>query len=237
VGSQLSRPYQIALIAAVAIVLVWFFVLRPKSNPSTSPSSPAPAATPAPAQSKPQTSVGRAVQHARGSAAASDASTRRREAAAAQATSDAPAQHATKPGTAAAAPAQPAARPAPAQAAPPPTAPTPDARRPTPDAPASDAPRVLVLLFWNRGATDDRAVRATLSHVNRHHGQVAIAAAPIQDVGRYRAITASVHVLESPTVIVLDTRTRQARTITGYTDVGELDQAVAESLAAPGSAG
>jgi hypothetical protein len=39
-------------------------------------------------------------------------------------------------------------------------------------------------------------------------------------------------VLESPTVIVLDTRTRHARTIAGYADVRELDHAVAHTLGA-----
>jgi hypothetical protein len=61
---------------------------------------------------------------------------------------------------------------------------------------------------------------------------VAIAAAPIKDVGRYGPITSGVKVLESPTLIVLDTDSRKARTITGYSDVREIDQAVAESLRA-----
>jgi hypothetical protein len=214
VGSQLSRPYQIALIGAVALVLVWFFALRPKGDSdSSSSSSPPPTAT----TQKPQTSFGKAVDKAKTSAAASNASTQQREQAAAAASSGS-------------GPAKPAAQ---SSAPKPATAPAPrasNAQRPTPNAHATNAPRVLVLLFWNSGASDDRLVRSNLNQISRHHGNVAIAAAPIKDVGRYGPITSGVKVLESPTVIVLDTRSRQARTITGYTDTRELDQAVAESL-------
>jgi hypothetical protein len=207
VGSQLSRPYQIALVAAVALLAVWFFALRPKGEESSSPPTPSPPT----ASSKPQTPFGRAVEHARGAGAASDAANQRLQ----SATGDK---------------AQTPARPAPAAASP-----APNAQRPTPNAPtarATPAPRVLVLLFWNAGAADDRAVRAALSHVDRHRGRVAVAAAPIAHVGRYKPITSGVHVLESPTVIVLDTRTRRARTIAGYADVRELDHLVAQTLGA-----
>jgi len=222
VGSQLSRPYQIALVGVVALGLVWFFALRPKGDSESSSSAPAPAASPPaapkPAASKPATPYGRAVSKAKGAAAASDASNQRLQQGSAQASGETPAQ--------------PAARPAPAHAAAPAAAKAP--ARPTPPTAvvASDTPRVLVVLFWNAGASDDRIVRTNLSQIDRHHGHVAIAAAPIKDVGRYGPITSGVKVLESPTVIVLDTRTRHARSITGYTDVRELDQAVAESLRA-----
>jgi hypothetical protein len=223
VGSQLSRPYQIALVGAVALVLVWFFALRPKGDSGSSSSqpapTPAPAAAPKPAASKPATPFGRAVSKARGASAASDASNQRLQQGSAQASGEAPARSAPRPAPAHAAAASPAAK-------------TPPAQRPTPNAQATNAPRVLVVLFWNKGASDDRIVRTNLNLIDRHRGRVAIAAAPIQDVGRYGPITSGVKVLESPTVIVLDTHSRSARTITGYTDVRELDQAVAESLRA-----
>jgi hypothetical protein len=222
VGSQLSRPYQIALVGAVALVLVWFFALRPKGDSGSSSSqpapTPAPAAAPKPAASKPATPFGRAVSKARGASAASDASNQRLQAGSAQASGEGPAQ--------------PAARPTPAHPAAPPAAKAPARPAPTPVAAAANAPRVLVVLFWNKGASDDRIVRTNLNLIDRHRGRVAIAAAPIQDVGRYGPLTSGVKVLESPTVIVLDTHSRSARTITGYTDVRELDQAVAESLRA-----
>jgi hypothetical protein len=200
VGSQLSRPYQIALVAAVGLFVLWFVALRPKGDSSSSWSSSTPSA--------PQTSYRKAVDKAKGAAAASNAANQRLQQATGE-KADAP------------------ARPAPSAARP-----VPDARRPTPDArPATAAPRVLVLLFWNTRAADDRAVHSALARLDRHHGRVAVAAAPIEDVGRYKAITSSVNVLESPTVIVLDTRTRRARTIAGYADVGELDHAVAQTLA------
>jgi hypothetical protein len=209
VGSQLSRPYQIALVGAVLLLIVWFVALRPKGESSAPSSTPAPA----PQSNAPQTSFGKDVQKARGAAAASNGANQKLQQAAG-ATAAGP-QTATPP----------------TAAAPPRTAAPPNTQRPTPNARTGPGPRVLVLLFWNAGASDDRAVRGELKHVDLHHGRVKVMAAPIADVGRYKAITAGVDVLQSPTVIVLDTRTRQARTIAGYADVGELDHAVAQTLA------
>jgi hypothetical protein len=50
---------------------------------------------------------------------------------------------------------------------------------------------------------------------------------PIGDVGRYEAITRGAQILESPTVLVIGAGGK-ARAITGYTQSGEIDQAVSD---------
>jgi hypothetical protein len=85
--------------------------------------------------------------------------------------------------------------------------------------------KVAVLLFWDRRAADDRAARRAVAHVDRHHGKVAVHVAAVSRVGDYGAITQGVEVLQSPTILVIGPDHR-ARTITGYTDVAEVDQLV-----------
>ena len=91
--------------------------------------------------------------------------------------------------------------------------------------------KVAVLLFWDRRAADDRAARHAVAGVNRHHGKVAVHVAPVSRVGDYGAITQSVEVLQSPTVLVIGPN-HKARTITGYTDSAEVDQLVDDVRAA-----
>ena len=90
-----------------------------------------------------------------------------------------------------------------------------------------DAGKVVVLLFWNKKASDDRATRQGLRSVNLHHGKVVASAVPIDDVGRYEAITRGVQVLESPTVLVIGAGGK-ARAITGYAQAKEIDQTVSD---------
>ena len=90
-----------------------------------------------------------------------------------------------------------------------------------------DAGKVVVLLFWNKNASDDRATRQGLRSIDLHGGKVVASAVPIDDVGRYEAITRGVQVLESPTVLVIGAGGK-ARAITGYTQAKEIDQAVSD---------
>jgi hypothetical protein len=50
---------------------------------------------------------------------------------------------------------------------------------------------------------------------------------PVQDVGDYNALTTGVQVLQAPTVLVIGPD-HKARTITGYTEVKEIDQTVSD---------
>ena len=90
-----------------------------------------------------------------------------------------------------------------------------------------DAGKVVVVLFWDKNASDDRATRRGLRSIDLHGGKVVASAVPIGDVGRYEAITRGVQVLESPTVLVIGAGGK-TRAITGYTQAKEIDQAVSD---------
>ena len=112
-----------------------------------------------------------------------------------------------------------------------------DAAKPKADADPSapllralDRNRAVVLLFWNRHGSDDRAVRQAAESLDRRHGRVVVKVVPVASVGRYTAITKGVQVLESPTVLVIAPGGK-ARAIAGLTAKPELDQVVADMLA------
>jgi hypothetical protein len=90
---------------------------------------------------------------------------------------------------------------------------------------------VVVLLFSSRRGSDDAAVRAAVRAVPRHRGRVVVKQARLRTVGRYEAITRGVKILAAPTVLVIGAGPT-ARTITGFTTAGEIDQAVGDMLVA-----
>lgn len=177
--TQVSRPLQIALVAALAVLAVWFVALRPKGEESSSTTASAPAATTA-----------------------------------------------TAPAATAQAPA-PAAKPAPA-----PAPATHKAARPEDKASRALAHgKTVVLLVWNGRSADDRAAHAALAGLDHHHGKVvSIVTSPLK-VARFAAITRGAEVSQSPTLVVVSPD-RRARTIVGFTDATELNQVVADVLAA-----
>lgn len=201
---QISLPYRIALVALVVVGGLWFAVLRPKPE-SASKSSNAPGVT----------GLANDVDKAKDAANASNAAN---AAAGADATSttQTPSSAAPQSGT-------PAKSGEPADkglAA--------DAVAGDPSKPLLadvDRGKVAVVLFWNKNASDDRATRRALRHVDLHHGKVVTTAVPIADVGKYEAITRGAQVLESPTVLVIGAGGK-ARAITGYTQTAEIDELV-----------
>jgi hypothetical protein len=96
---------------------------------------------------------------------------------------------------------------------------------------ALDRKHAVVLLFWNRKGSDDRAVRRAVSAVDRRHGHVVVRAVPVAKIGRYEAITSGAQVMQSPTVLVIGAD-HKAKAIAGFTTTAELDQAAADALAA-----
>jgi hypothetical protein len=226
---QVSRPLQILLVAVLLFGAVYMLALRPKSDGAASaPAKPAKQATTSPAQG-PGSSIpgglGKAVTKARGAAGQSDAANQRL-------------QQATGGGSTSTSPARPA--PAPAKAASPATRSARPAKRPaaTPKATSASTAvaaalakgKVVVLLFWNQQASDDRSVREELAHVSSHGGRALIVAAPVRQVSLFSNSIRGVQVLQSPTIIVIDRRHR-ARTLVGYTDRAEIGQAVDVALA------
>jgi hypothetical protein len=91
--------------------------------------------------------------------------------------------------------------------------------------------KVMVLLFWNKNASDDQAVRDELRSIDRHDGTVLVHVAPLGKVADYQQITRGANVDQSPTVVVVDGN-RQVETLVGYADAGSIDQAVSDALRA-----
>jgi hypothetical protein len=222
---QISPPFRIALVAMLAMCAVWFTVLKPND-----PAADTAASTPtAPGV----TGLGNDVTAAKGAAAASDAANAKVRAAAggtaaagktASKKAAPTGAHAAVAGKTVGAKPNTTAKPrAKAKAA------TGDASAPL--LRALDAKHAVVLVFWNRRGSDDRAVRRAVAQIDRHDGKVVVKAAPIATVGRYEAITRGAQVLQSPTVLVMGPD-RKARAIVGFTTTGELDQAVGDTLAA-----
>jgi len=211
---QISPPIRILLAAVLVGAVAWFAFLRPGEDPV----APTPAVDTAAA---PTTAYGKAVVDAQEAAAATDA------ASAVSAAGGTGATGAT--GTVVA----PVTSPVPNSAAP---ATAPKAKAPPSEEaglPASVAKavadkKVLVMLFWNRNAIDDRAVRRELRDINRHKGKVKVHVASIGDVARYAAITRGVNLEQSPTVVVSKGTTADA--LVGYVDAGTIDQAVSDLL-------
>jgi hypothetical protein len=218
---KISLPFRILLIAVLAFGVMWFMVLRPKPAEDAATPTPAPTAPGVAGLANDAAKAHKAVDASNAAAARSESAA---NAVGGSATST-PSSTGAKPS---AKPAKPAAvKPAPRLAKP---GLADDAAPGDPSRPLLadvDAGKVVVVLFWNRKASDDRATRQALRSVDTHGGKVVPTAVAIGDVGRYEAITRGVQVLESPTVLVIGAGGK-ARSITGYTQAKEIDQAVSD---------
>jgi hypothetical protein len=234
---KISLPFRIVLIVALLFAVLWFLVLRPKPVADVEPAATPPGVT----------GLANDVAKANKAVDASNAAAARSEAAAnavggSSTTATKPSATSAKPSattatkstksTKAAQPAKAAKPAAPAAAVAKPAKPglADNAAPGDPSRPllaSVDAGKVVVVLFWNKNASDDRATRRGLRSIDLHGGKVVASAVPIGDVGRYEAITRGVQVLESPTVLVIGAGGK-ARAITGYTQAKEIDQAVSD---------
>jgi hypothetical protein len=253
---KISLPFRIVLIVALLFAVVWFVVLRPKpaadSEPAVTPPGVTGLANDVAKANKAVDASNAAAARSEGAANAvggsSTTATTKPSATSAKpgATSTKPSATSAKTGATAAKPGAASAKPAtakPATAAKPakPVAPAAVAKPAKPGLAADAAPgdpsrpllasvdagKVVVVLFWNKNASDDRATRRALRSIDLHGGKVVASAVPIGDVGRYEAITRGVQVLESPTVLVIGAGGK-ARAITGYTQAKEIDQVVSD---------
>lgn len=219
--SQLSRPYQAALVGVLVFGVLWLLVLRPSGDAAVD--APIPAAPVSGATAPGVKGLGTAVDKANGAVAASDAA----NAATAAATGQPVATTSAPVAAAPTAPVAGAATPAAVAKAKKTATTTGDPSRPILD--ALGGGKVAVVLFYEGGAADDRAVRRSVRELPRRDGKVKVYAAPIKDVGRYDAITRGVQVLSAPTVLVIGAD-RSVQTILGFTQVGEIDQLVDDAL-------
>jgi hypothetical protein len=208
---QISLPYRIGLVALLVVAGLWFVVLRPKPATQTTPVKTAPGVT----------GLTNDVKKAKG---AVDASNKSADATNAAVNGVGGSASTTTPSSGAAGAARKHAKsgktPGPGLA---------DdavAGDPSRSVLASvDAGKVAVVLFWNRKSSDDRATRQALRGIDRHHGKVVTRAIPISQIGKYDAITRNAQIVESPTVLVIGAGGK-ARSITGYTQVSEINDLV-----------
>jgi hypothetical protein len=202
--SQISPPIRIVLAVGLVFMAVWFVFLRPGAE-SVAPPAPAPAS-----------GLGTAVQGAEEAAATANAGA----ATASATTADPAATNAatTTGGT-------PASTGAKANAA---KAKDAGLGLPTSVAKAVAQKKTLVMLFWNKKAYDDQAVRRELRGIDRHKGKVQVHVASIKDVARYAPITRGVNLEQSPTVVVV--KGASADSLVGYVDRGTINQSVSDVM-------
>jgi hypothetical protein len=206
--SQISPPIRILLAASLVLMMAWFVFLRPSAETAT-PTTPAPGS-----------GFGTAVKGAKNATAASNASSAAAVAAAQANGTQAPSTSSSA--TSAAKTTKPAA------AAKPATKTEAELGLPASVAKAVAANKVMVMLFWNKNAIDDRAVRRELRGIDRHKGKVKIHVASIKDVARYAPITRGVNLEQSPTVVVVKGSTADA--LVGYVDKGTINQTISDVM-------
>ena len=80
---------------------------------------------------------------------------------------------------------------------------------------ALDAKKVVVLLFWNSNAVDDRSVHQSVAKLSRHGGKVAVFDDSVKNLSRYTRVTATAQVTQTPSLVVIDRR-GNAQVQTGY---------------------
>jgi hypothetical protein len=217
--SQISPPLRILLIGCVVFLAAWMTVLKPGGGDTSAPAAPAAAAPASQAGgAAAQTGPGKAVEAANNTAAAQPGVD-------AAHSGEAPATTAAAPTTAA--PGAPAVAAAAA-----PEADVSKAGLPLPVAKAVASNKIVVLLFWNPKAADDRAVRREMRAVgSRHRKDVYVHVANVKQISRYAPITRGANVDQSPSVLVVG-RDRQVTLLEGYSDRQAIQQAIFDALRA-----
>ena len=89
--------------------------------------------------------------------------------------------------------------------------------------------KVVVLLFWSPKAAEDKAVRRSLTGIDRHKGKVLAHATHVRKIAAYGQITRAADVEQSPTIVVVDSD-RKVETLVGYVDRVTINQAVTDAL-------
>jgi hypothetical protein len=90
--------------------------------------------------------------------------------------------------------------------------------------------KVVVLLFFNPRASDDRAVQQELGSIPVRRGAVVKLAVPLRDLSDYPVVTTQMQVNASPTLVFID-RSRQASRIIGYASTFEIAHRIDDALA------
>ena len=227
--AQISRPFQIALVAVGLLACVWYIALRGHSSstggagstPSESSSTATHAASLPQAPGVP--GLAKDVEKARGAAKASEQNAAQLNKKSAEASSDTTSAAAP---SATAAPSHVASAPA-KQAAPAKPAAKPVASRQQSVEAQLKSGAVVVLLFWNPNGIDDRAVHKEVRAIAGSR-KVALQEASAKEAAAFGTITRGVQLYSTPTVLVINAK-GEAHVITGLTDAYALRQAIAEA--------
>ncbi len=253
--TQISRPFQIVLVAFALFVAVWFLALRAhnagtsggagsSASGSSAPASrPASAAAAAKAKSGASSlvhtrsstvTVKHSVTNASGHVTAAHTTTTTttvKHSPASASAGHATAVHSTSTSTSATVVVVvkhgSAAKPAP---------PTKPAATATPSRQVAvehelQQHKTVLILFWNPRGADDVAVHRELPAVQHAlGGKVAVHYASASQVGAYGTITHAVQVTQTPTLLIVNPH-GQTTTITGLADAFSIEQFVAESRA------
>jgi hypothetical protein len=226
--SQISPPIRILLVCAVAFMAAWMLFLRPKTE-SGAPAASTPttaAQPPVETGGEEATSLaGKAVEKANEATAAQDARAEELAGGAGE-TAAAPA---TTNVTAAADETAPAQEPAKGTATKLDKKEAAEGGLPLRVLEAMGDRKVVVLLFWQPKAAEDKAVRKALAGIDRHDNKVLAHATHIKRIAAYQQITRGAAVEQSPTVVVID-RKRKVESLVGYVDRQTIDQAVTDAL-------
>jgi hypothetical protein len=249
--TQLSRPYQIALVAIGLLAAVWFFALRGSSastsgsgSSASAPAASSPAAKPAPPNpvyhgSAPGVEgLTREIAKARHAVAESQKNAKQLEekslqasssAGAAAGTSTTGAQATSSVGRKGSATVHKAASSGagPSQASRSKIGALPSMQRPVER--ELKQGRVVAILFWNPAAFVDQAVRRELQAVGHAlGGKLAVHEARAKQVGSFGSFTRVVQVYQTPTILIVNKR-GQASALTGLTDAFSIEQAIGEA--------
>ena len=248
---QISRPFQIALVAVGLLAAVWLFAIHGRSASTTESSGSAPssatttpsaaaqekaAAAPTPVYKGAAPGVAGltgAISKAHGAVATSQQNAKELESKSAQASTTG--GTATTSTTAVAPATKAAAPPAPVKA--PSTSGT-TVVKVTPGAPAgqkmveSDLAKgdVVVLLFWTPAGAADQAVHREVRTIATGGGKVAVHEGSAGQVTYYGSITRGVQVNGTPTLLVIN-KHGHTITLTGLQDVYAIRQAIADARA------
>jgi len=242
--TQISRPFQIVLVAFVLFVGVWLLALHGHTSTSTggsgssasAPSSPAPAPSTA-TKAKATASVrSTRVTHASHGASTSTVTVKHSTAAAAG--------HATVTHTTVVARHTTAAKPAPHATVVHTTVVTHTSttKSAPKTAPATGTPvqqatvehqlqqgKTVLILFWNPRGADDVAVHKELPAVQHAlGGKIAVDYASASQVGSFGTVTRAIQVTQTPTLLIVNPH-GQTTVLTGLTDAFSIEQTVGES--------
>jgi hypothetical protein len=247
--AQLSRPYQIALVALAVLALVWFVALRHPAGESSSSSAPsAPAAASSSGGSSAGTSsvyhgsapgvegLTKDIAKAHQAVAQSQHNAQELQRKSAQASGEATSGGAASSAAAGAVTHGSASRSSSATA----TRAKGSAHASAAGADAEAAPRaaaleseltrgkVGVVLFWNPKASDDRRVHEQLKSISHGNRRIALQVANSKEASAFGQFTRTVQVLSTPTVLIVN-RQGQVTTLTGLTDTFSVRQAIGDA--------